>query len=272
MKKFNRLIRGLALFAISSSLLVQCSKDEGGDNYATPTPNEAVSLSASDFSSSIDENPSQGAALGRVQATASSGTPNFSIINQSVAGAIAVSSNSGDITVADPALFDFETRQQITATVRVSVGNVSEEVTVTITINDVSEVDVASLTLWEGAPLTFSKPNGGSPSDADNQDRITDNVWLTRGDLGILYNIATEGSANNDSSPAGTEWAQGSFSDLQTLDFTSFRTACPGAKPKNVVGIPMVLHLIQDDLYIEITITSWAQGKMGGFTYTRSTP
>ena len=34
----------------------------------------------------------------------------------------------------------------------------------------------------------------------------------------------------------------------------------------------MVLHLIQDDIYIEITITSWAQGKVGGFTYTRSTP
>ena len=111
MKKFNRLIRGLALFAISSSLLVQCSKDEGGDNYATPTPNEEVTLSASDFSSSIDENPSQGAALGRVQATASSGTPNFSIVSQSIAGAITVSSNSGDLTVANPSLFDFETRQ-----------------------------------------------------------------------------------------------------------------------------------------------------------------
>ena len=58
----------------------------------------------------------------------------------------------------------------------------------------------------------------------------------------------------------GAEWALG-FSDLETLDFTSFRAACPGAKPKNLVGIPMVLHLIQDDIYIEITITSWAQGK-----------
>ena len=32
------------------------------------------------------------------------------------------------------------------------------------------------------------------------------------------------------------------------------------------------MHLIQDDIYIEITISSWAQGKAGGFTYTRSTP
>jgi len=34
----------------------------------------------------------------------------------------------------------------------------------------------------------------------------------------------------------------------------------------------LVLHLIQDDIYIEITITSWAQGKVGGFTYQRTTP
>ena len=94
---------------------------------------------------------------------------------------------------------------------RVSVGSVSEEITVTITINDVDEVDVATLTLWEGAALTFSKQNGGSPTEAASQDRITDNVWLTRGDEGILFNAVGENSANNASSPAGTEWAQGSF-------------------------------------------------------------
>ena len=267
----KKLIQGLTLFALCSFVLLQCSKEDG-DNTPGATQQEEVTLSASDFSSSINENPSQGATIGRVQATASSGTPNFSIVSQSIAGAISISSNSGDIAVANPSLFDFEIRQQITATVRVNVGSVSEEVSVTININDVDEVDVASLTLWEGAPITFSKPNEGSPTDAANQDRITDSVWLTRGDVGILFNAVNENSANNASSPAGTEWAQGTFSDLQTLEFSPFRSACPGAKPKNVVGIPMVLHLIQDDIYIEITITSWAQGKVGGFTYTRSTP
>ena len=266
----KKLIRGLILYTLSSMLLLQCSKEDG-DNTPSITQQEEVSIATSDLFASINENPAQGASLGRVQATASSGSINFSIVSQSIAGAITINS-SGDVAVANPSLFDFETRQQITATVRVSVGSVSEEITVTITINDVDEVDVATLTLWEGAPLTFSKQNGGSPTEAESQDRITDNVWLTRGDEGILFNAVGENSANNASSPAGTEWAQGSFSDLQTLEFTPFRSACPGAKPKNVVGIPMVLHLIQDDIYIEITITSWAQGKVGGFTYTRSTP
>ena len=120
--------------------------------------------------------------------------------------------------------------------------------------------------------MTFTKPNGADSSLAENQDRITENVWLTRGNQGVLYNAVNEGTANNNSSPVGTEWAEGSFADLASLNFTNFRSACPNNKPKDVVGIPLVLHLIQDDIYIEITITDWAQGKVGGFTYQRTTP
>lgn len=125
---------------------------------------------------------------------------------------------------------------------------------------------------WEGALLSFSKGANVSPNQASNQDRITDNVWITRANNGgQIFNIAAETSANSSSSPAGTEWAQGSFDNLDTLTFTAFRDACPNGKPKNVVGIPMVLHLIEDDVYIEITFTSWSQNRQGGFSYNRST-
>ena len=125
---------------------------------------------------------------------------------------------------------------------------------------------------WEGALLSFSKGANESPNQASNQDRITDNVWITRANNGgQIFNIATETSANSSSSPAGTEWAQGSFDNLDTLTFTAFRDACPNGKPKNIVGIPMVLHLIEDDVYIEITFTSWSQGRLGGFSYNRTT-
>ena len=272
MKKLNRVVRGLALLTLFASLVLRCSKDDSGGSAPMATEPEEITITASNLATSVDENPAQGATLGRVQASASSGSLTFTIVMQSVTGALSINSSNGDLSVADPALFDFETHQQITATIRISAGNTTQEVNVTITINDVNEVDVSTLTLWEGVPITFSKPNEGDPTNAGNQDRITDNVWITRGNQGVLYNIVTESSANNASSPAGTEWAQGTFADIQTLEFTNFRAACPGAKPKNVVGIPMVMHLIQDDIYIEITISSWAQGKAGGFTYTRSTP
>ena len=39
----------------------------------------------------------------------------------------------------------------------------------------------------------------------------------------------------------------------------------------DVVGQNMVLHLIADDVYISIKLTSWATGRAGGFAYERST-
>ena len=125
---------------------------------------------------------------------------------------------------------------------------------------------------WEGSRITFTKGNNADPTDESNQDRITDNVWITRANSGgQIYNIVSETSATSGSSPSGTEWAQGSFDNIDSLNFTSFRDACPNQKPKDVVGVPMVLHLIADDIYIEVEFTSWSQGKQGGFSYQRTT-
>ena len=125
---------------------------------------------------------------------------------------------------------------------------------------------------WEGSRITFTKADSADPTDESNQDRITDNVWITRANSGgQIFNIVSETSATSDSSPAGTEWAQGSFDDIDTLTFTSFRNACPNQKPKDVVGVPMVLHLTAEDIYIEVEFTSWSQGKQGGFSYQRTT-
>ena len=125
---------------------------------------------------------------------------------------------------------------------------------------------------WEGSRITFTKADSADPTDESNQDRITDNVWITRANSGgQIFNIVSETSATSGSSPAGTEWAQGSFDDLDTLTFTSFRNACPNQKPKDVVGVPMVLHLTAEDIYIEVEFTSWSQGKQGGFSYQRTT-
>lgn len=273
MKKKNWPLRsGILLFSFAL-VSIQCSSGEEDDStYGTSQEPEAITVTASNFNTNFDENPQDGAAIGTVQASSNSGSVRFSIVSQSDVGAIAINATTGQITVGDASLFDYESRMVITAVVRVSAGNVTEDVTITINLQDLSEVDVSALTLWDGASISFTKADGADPTLAESQDRITDNVWLTRGNEGILYNAVTESVANNNSSPAGTEWAQGTFADLAMMEFTNFRAACPSNKPKNVVGIPLVAHLIQEDVYIEITITSWAQGKVGGFTYQRSTP
>ena len=273
MKKMIWPLGSKLLLLTAVFIFQQCSKgDDGGDGYGSTTEPLVITVTASNFNANFNENPTDGAIIGTIQGSTNSGSVSFSIISQSDSGAISVNATTGQISVADASLFDYESRMVITAVVRVSSGSVSEDITVTINLVDVDEVDVSTLTLWEGTPITFTKENGGDPTQSESQDQITDNVWLTRGNVGILFNAVSESAANNSSSPAGTEWAQGTFDDLETMEFTNFRSACPGEKPKNVVGIPMVVHLIQDDVYIEITITSWAQGKVGGFTYERSTP
>lgn len=273
MKKIKWTFGSKFLLLTAVFIFQQCSKgDDEGEAYGPTTEPLVITVTASNFNTNFNENPADGASIGTIQGSTNSGSVRFSIVSQSDSGAISINATSGQISVANASLFDYESRMVITAIVRVSSGSVSEDVTVTINLVDIVEVDVSSFTLWEGATLTFTKPNGGDPTQSENQDRISDTVWLTRGDEGILYNAVTEGTAINNSSPAGTEWAQGTFADLEMMEFTNFRSACPNNKPKNVVGIPMVVHLIQDDVYIEITITSWAQGKVGGFTYQRSTP
>ena len=275
MKKIIWTLGSKLLLLSAAFLLQQCSKgDDGGGGYGSTTTPLAITVTASNFTTNFNENPTNGATIGSIQASTNSGSVRFSIVSQSDSGAISINTTTGQITVADASLFDYESRMLITAVVRVSSGSVSEDITVTINLVDVDEGqdEASTFTLWEGTPITFSKPNGGNPSEEANQDRITDNVWLTRGNLGVLFNAFNESAANDNSSPAGTEWAQGTFANVETMQFTNFRSACPGNKPRNVVGIPMVVHLIEDDIYIEITITSWAQGKVGGFTYQRSTP
>ncbi len=125
-------------------------------------------------------------------------------------------------------------------------------------------------TIWTGATTTFTKQNDADPSVEANQDRITDNVWITRGNEGgQIYNAKTENEADKMTSPTGTEWAEGTTDQIESLDFQPFREAV--GKPQDVVGKDLVLHLIEDNIYLSVKFTSWTAQKGGGFAYERST-
>ena len=129
---------------------------------------------------------------------------------------------------------------------------------------------IGDFTVWNGDPILFEKLDGADPNDAENQDRITSDVWITRGnDGGQIYNIAKETIADSNNSPIGTEWAIGNIDDIESLTFSKFRSTV--VEPKNVVGLDLVLHLIEEDVYLSIKFSSWSKKKNGGFAYTRST-
>jgi hypothetical protein len=125
-------------------------------------------------------------------------------------------------------------------------------------------------TIWTGATQAFTKSGGSDPTIEANQDRLTSNVWITRGnDGGQIYNVAKESTANKTNSPVGTTWAIGTIDQRESLTFKKFRAAV--GKPKDVVGKDLVMYLEDDDVYLTVKFTSWTEGKNGGFAYERST-
>lgn len=124
--------------------------------------------------------------------------------------------------------------------------------------------------IWDGPMITFVKTAGTDWTLPENQDFITDNVIITRGNNQGIFNIAKESFFNNFNSPSDTEWARGNTSNFGSLNFYKWRDANANCPPCNI-GTDFVLHLITDDIYIDIKILSWNTGN-GGFSYQRSTP
>jgi len=125
----------------------------------------------------------------------------------------------------------------------------------------------ASPVLWTGPNITISEPNGG-------QDTLTPDVILKWNGTQGIYNAGTENGSQIEtgythfSSPLGTAWAFGSLSNYASLNYTTWEGL---EKPLNQVGREEVVHLIQDNIYLSIKLTSWG-GKGGGLNYIRSTP
>ena len=138
-----------------------------------------------------------------------------------------------------------------------------------------------SQTVWDGDNVTFSKSDGADFNQAANQDRITDDVWLTRGSGGGLFNIKNESSYSEGVSPSQTLWAIGETSD-NDLVFENFRDFYGLGGNRPPTNTKIVLKLTQgtmqesDDIHIDLTFTSWTgggggqNGGGGGFSYTRS--
>lgn len=124
--------------------------------------------------------------------------------------------------------------------------------------------------IYMGAKMTFTKADNTDETNAGNQDRINDDVWITRGTSGgEIFNIRKEGASQKGTSPVGTEWALGTTADISSLTFASLRnTTMPNG---DIVGKDLVMHLIDEDAYVDVKFTAWSSGKTGGFAYERTT-
>jgi len=136
-------------------------------------------------------------------------------------------------------------------------------------------IPIFAQTIWGGPNITFTKSNFADWTLQANQDRITSNVWITRADNQGIFNIAQEssytGMGTSGNSPVDTEWAFGTTANLGSLTFTTWAVAM-NQDFSNKIGLDMVVHLISDNIYINIKFLSWTMiNGGGGFSYERST-
>ncbi len=112
----------------------------------TVTLTNVEEVTTSNLTASIAENPAANAVIGTVAATIPvgvGGTIAYAITTQSPAGAMAINTSTGQLTVATVSSFDFETNPTITATV--SATNKSEVKNASVTITLTNVVDVATI-------------------------------------------------------------------------------------------------------------------------------
>ena len=134
--------------------------------------------------------------------------------------------------------------------------------------------------VWEGPPLAFSKPSGADFTQPAFQDALTPTTRITRGNTQGIFNIALE-AAFSSTSPANTEWATDlnnpgqtiAASNFAALAFTTWTLAYASSPVTNAVGRDAVVHLVAEDIYLDLRFTSFVGGVPGGaFAYVRSTP
>ncbi|UXX79968.1 hypothetical protein N7E81_02465 [Reichenbachiella carrageenanivorans] len=130
-------------------VLVGCS-DDALKEIVEEQEGQGITIALTDFSTTIPENPENGAVLGTLSGTTSEGDITFSILSQSPEGALALNSTSGVLTVADSALFDFEINTSLTARVTGTSGEAKDTVDVTITVSDLTELLSVQERLDEG--------------------------------------------------------------------------------------------------------------------------
>ena len=139
---------------------------------------------------------------------------------------------------------------------------------------------VVAQTVWSGLTKSFSKVGGTDETLPENQDPLTTNVVFTRGSQGLI-NIAAESSYDSLISPTDTKWATNLNNASQpivatnwsNLVFTDWIDAYGGSHSHGsfIPNRDAVVHLITDDVYLDLRFSSWESGG-GGFAYMRAEP
>src|ERR1041385_2115464 len=78
--------------------------------------------------------------------------------------------------------------------------------------------------IWNGPTIAFVNPAGSDPTQAANQDRMTPDIWITRGSSEGIYNAAIENGFTRFFSPEDTAWSDGQLTNCASLSYVDWNT------------------------------------------------
>ena len=121
-----------------------------------------------------------------------------------------------------------------------------------------------------GETIFFTKLDSADWTLIENQDRITNDIWITRKHNQSIFNIAQEnGYSGSNGSPIGTLWANNKSSDAALNDYVSF-VQMHGSNPQSIINDTVSLFIPSSDQYFDIVFFSFSGGNSGGgFSYIR---
>lgn len=172
--KNKRKIINLFIVALAFSI-ISCGDDDSQVNL----------VNLQDLEVTIDENPADGEVLGTIMSDGVA--TGFSITSQTPSGALNIDAGTGEVSVADASLFDYEVNPTIIASI--IADNAENTSMVTITVSNVSEMSIQDFSVsidenpTEGQSLGTVQASGegtlsysitsSTPADALNIDGST---------------------------------------------------------------------------------------------------
>ena len=118
-------MRWLSIAALAT-MLASCGEEE-----LAP-----ITVSAQEFVMEIEENPEAGLVLGTIMASTNRGELSYEISSQDPANGLVLDPITGELSIGDASLFDFESRQFVTAMVKVSNDDKEDAIIARINITD----------------------------------------------------------------------------------------------------------------------------------------
>jgi hypothetical protein len=184
--RFFMKMRNVVKYVIGATITLWSCSDEPQSVF--------LDIQVEDFEVSIMENPEAGYVLGFIEAEASFGDLQYELVGEDLKGAFILDPYTGELRVADPSYFDFELRQEINATCKVTAGGGSKEV----------QIKVALLDMESEGSVAF---NDGFGLDLSNANLyLGRQVWMTQqGGYWVRFYIITDGT-HVGGAPLFTAW------------------------------------------------------------------